>query len=114
MKAWLRRSSLPHGESHIGTACRGVNWDRHSLSDLRAAVTCVGGPHLASLCRLLAQDYRSWSRGMPDLFLWRFSGDYKGEAKLVEGRAHATTFWNNRELGCFFLWTVASMLRCAK
>ncbi|KAI3853640.1 hypothetical protein MKW98_025157 [Papaver atlanticum] len=71
-------------ESHIGTACRGVNWDRHSLSDLRAAVTCVGGPCLASLCRLLAQDYRSWSSGMPDLFLWRFSGDYKGEAKLVE------------------------------
>ncbi|XP_026419372.1 fanconi-associated nuclease 1 homolog [Papaver somniferum] len=71
-------------ESHIGTACRGVNWDRHSLSDLRAAVTCVGGPSLASLCRLLAQDYRSWSSGMPDLFLWRFSGDYKGEAKLVE------------------------------
>ncbi|KAF5199410.1 Fanconi-associated nuclease 1-like protein [Thalictrum thalictroides] len=71
-------------ESHVGTSCRGVNWDRHSLSDLRAAVTCVGGTCLASLCRLLAQDYRSWSRGMPDLFLWRFIGDYTGEAKLVE------------------------------
>ncbi|KAI3946577.1 hypothetical protein MKX01_014435 [Papaver californicum] len=71
-------------DTHFGTACRGVNWDRHSLSDLRAAVTCVGGPCLASLCRLLAQDYRSWSSGMPDLLLWRFSGDYKGEAKLVE------------------------------
>ncbi|OVA19093.1 zinc finger protein [Macleaya cordata] len=71
-------------ESHIGTACRGVNWDQHSLSDLRAAVTCVGGPCLASLCRLLAQDYRSWSSGMPDLLLWRFLEEYKGEAKLVE------------------------------
>ncbi|PIA29938.1 hypothetical protein AQUCO_05800189v1 [Aquilegia coerulea] len=71
-------------ESHVGTSCRGVNWDRHSLSDLRASVTCVGGPCLASLCRLLAQDYRSWSRGMPDLFLWRFVGEYTGEAKLVE------------------------------
>ncbi|KAL5703244.1 phosphodiesterase I [Ranunculus cassubicifolius] len=71
-------------ESHFGTSCRGVNWDRHSLSDLRAAVTCVGGPCLASLCRLLAQDYRSWARGMPDLFLWRFVGEYRGEAKLVE------------------------------
>lgn len=71
-------------ESHVGTACRGVNWNRHSLTELRAAVTCVGGPCLASLCRHLAQDYRSWSSGMPDLLLWRFHGEYRGEAKLVE------------------------------
>ncbi|KAJ6729158.1 FANCONI-ASSOCIATED NUCLEASE 1 [Salix viminalis] len=69
---------------HSGTACRGVNWDRHSLPELRAAVTCVGGPCLASLCRHLAQDYRSWSSGMPDLLLWRFHGECEGEAKLVE------------------------------
>lgn len=71
-------------ESHMGTACRGVNWNRHSLSELRAAVTCTGGPCLAALCRHLAQDYRSWSSGMPDLLLWRFHGEYSGEAKLVE------------------------------
>ncbi|KAK4799419.1 hypothetical protein SAY86_024784 [Trapa natans] len=71
-------------ESHRGTSCRGVNWERHSLSDLRAAVSCVGGPCLASLCRNLSQDYRSWSSGMPDLLLWRFHGEFRGEAKLVE------------------------------
>lgn len=71
-------------ELYMGTACRGVNWDRHSLSDLRAAVSCIRGPCLASLCRHLAQDYHSWSSGMPDLLLWRFHGYYKGEAKLVE------------------------------
>ncbi|KAJ4848670.1 Fanconi-associated nuclease 1, partial [Turnera subulata] len=71
-------------ESYSGTACRGVNWDRHPLSELRAAVTCIGGPCLALLCRHLAQDYGSWSSGMPDLLLWRFHGDYRGEAKLVE------------------------------
>lgn len=71
-------------ESHVRTACRGVNWDMHSLSELRVVVTCVGGPCLASICRHLAQDYRSWSSGMPDLLLWRFHGDYSGEAKLVE------------------------------
>ncbi|KAL8122253.1 hypothetical protein AgCh_018846 [Apium graveolens] len=68
---------------HFGTACRGVKWDNHSLSDLRAIVTCIGGPCLASICRHLAQDYRSWSSGMPDLLLWRFNGDTSGEAKLV-------------------------------
>ncbi|XP_072071714.1 fanconi-associated nuclease 1 homolog isoform X2 [Arachis hypogaea] len=71
-------------ETHNGTACRGVNWDRHTLHELRAAVTCVGGHCLASLCELLTQDYRSWSSGMPDLLLWRFNGEYSGEAKLVE------------------------------
>ncbi|XP_011656117.1 fanconi-associated nuclease 1 homolog isoform X3 [Cucumis sativus] len=71
-------------ESHKGTSCNGVNWDRHSLAELRAAVTCIGGPCMASLCRHLAQDYRSWSSGMPDLLLWRFNSEYSGEAKLVE------------------------------
>lgn len=71
-------------ESHVGEACRGVNWDRHSLSELRAAVVCIGSTSLASICRHLAQDYRSWCSGMPDLLLWRFHGDYEGEAKLVE------------------------------
>lgn len=71
-------------ETHFSTCCRGMQWDRHSLDELRAAAICVEGPCLASLCRVLAQDYQSWSSGMPDLLLWRFHGDYSGEAKLVE------------------------------
>ncbi|KAG7599800.1 HIRAN domain [Arabidopsis suecica] len=72
-------------ETHRGTACRGVAWDRFSLEELRAAVACVGGVCIASLCRHLAQDYRSWCSGMPDLLLWRFKENgYEGEAKLVE------------------------------
>lgn len=71
-------------DSHVGTVCRGVNWNRHSLSELRAAVTCIGGLSLSTILRHLAQDYRSWSSGMPDLLLWRFHDDYTGEAKLVE------------------------------
>ncbi|KAK1273465.1 hypothetical protein QJS04_geneDACA015224 [Acorus gramineus] len=73
-------------QSHEGMACRGVNWERHSLTDLRAAVLCIGGSCLVSLCRHLAQDYRSWSSGMPDLLIWRFRGGETdgGEAKLVE------------------------------
>ncbi|KAG2255316.1 hypothetical protein Bca4012_092155 [Brassica carinata] len=72
-------------ETHRGTACRGVAWERFSLEKLRAAVACVGGKCVASLCRYLAQDYRSWCSGMPDLLLWRFKENgYEGEAKLVE------------------------------
>lgn len=71
---------------HEGTSCHGVSWDRFSLSDLRAAVSCIGSRCIASLCRHLAADYRSWSSGMPDLLLWRFHGNDMegGEAKLVE------------------------------
>ncbi|KAH7655823.1 Phosphodiesterase I protein [Dioscorea alata] len=72
-------------KSHCGTSCRGVNWERHSLSELQTVVAYIGGHCLASLCRHLAQDYRSWSSGMPDLLLWRFHGDRDvGESKLVE------------------------------
>lgn len=54
------------------------------LSCEQLYVTCIGGPCLAPVCLNLAQDYRSWSSGMPDLLLWRFRDDYRGEAKLVE------------------------------
>ncbi|XP_062233498.1 fanconi-associated nuclease 1 homolog isoform X2 [Phragmites australis] len=72
-------------ELHQGTSCQGVNWGRHSLTDLRAVVACIGGRRLVSLLRHLAMDYRSWSSGMPDLLLWHFLDERGvGEAKLVE------------------------------
>ncbi|KAJ1697006.1 hypothetical protein LUZ63_005518 [Rhynchospora breviuscula] len=72
-------------ELHYGELCRGVNWERHSLSDLRATVFCMKARSLASICHHLALDYRSWSSGMPDLLLWRFHANSTcGEVKLVE------------------------------
>ncbi|XP_044428011.1 fanconi-associated nuclease 1 homolog [Triticum aestivum] len=72
-------------ELHQGTSCRGVNWDRHPMADVRAVVAGAGGHRLALLLRHLALDYRSWSSGMPDLLLWRFLDERGGaEAKLVE------------------------------
>ncbi|KAJ3675670.1 hypothetical protein LUZ60_004712 [Juncus effusus] len=70
---------------HFGEMCRGVNWEKHSLEDLRAVVSLMDSHCLASLCRHLALDYRSWSSGMPDLLLWRFYNNTpRGEIKLVE------------------------------
>ncbi|CAN6808791.1 unnamed protein product [Brassica oleracea] len=34
-------------ETHRGTSCRGVAWERFSLEELRAAVACVGGKCVA-------------------------------------------------------------------
>lgn len=64
-------------EAHFGTSCQGVNWDRHSLIELQTIASCIGGPALAAICRLLAEDYGSWAAGMPDLLLWRTSSDEK-------------------------------------
>eukprot|EP01018_Ginkgo_biloba_P025395 Gb_10162 [translate_table: standard] len=62
-------------EAHIGTYCQGVNWERYSLLDLQTIASCVGGPALAAVCKLLAEDYGSWASGMPDLLLWRTFSD---------------------------------------
>eukprot|EP00250_Pteridium_aquilinum_P006904 c16733_g1_i1 orf=226-3453(-) len=85
----------------FGTFCMGLNWERHSLQELQVMASCVGGRGLASICRLLAEDYAGLAGGMPDLFLWRVPntsvpcgvccghcpsawGSPVGEAKLVE------------------------------
>lgn len=57
-------------ESHRGCMCRGVSWDRWELAELQLIAECVGGPGLAAVCRLLAQDHGGWGGGMPDLLLW--------------------------------------------
>ncbi|GBG84969.1 hypothetical protein CBR_g39432, partial [Chara braunii] len=66
-----------------GTLCRGVNWERHSLSELQVIAACIGGDGLAAVCRLLAEDHVAWSGGMPDLLLWR-------ERKLAPEKGEGT------------------------
>jgi len=67
-------------ESHHGEQCRGVHWEHCGREQLEAIAECVGGPGLSHICRLLAEDYCHWHRGMPDLVLWRDDG----RARLVE------------------------------
>lgn len=50
-------------EQHHGTLARGVNWERHGLEELQLVAECIGGPQLAAVCRLLAQDHAGWSGG---------------------------------------------------
>ncbi|ELU45741.1 coiled-coil domain-containing protein MTMR15 [Rhizoctonia solani AG-1 IA] len=51
--------------------CIGVRWDlfEHE-NDLLEIVECLGGPALAAICRLLAEEYGSRRGGVPDLFVW--------------------------------------------
>ncbi|CAD7696975.1 unnamed protein product [Ostreobium quekettii] len=68
-------------EDNFEVACQGINWRWHGLDELVEIVGCIGGPGLAEVCRLLAEDHKGWSGGMPDLLLWNPSTT---RAKLAE------------------------------
>ncbi len=73
--------------AHHGEAVRGVAWERWSPDDLSEIARCVGGPALAAVCRMLAEDHGGWRGGMPDLLLWRPDPDLPPgapRARLVE------------------------------
>ncbi|PCH37697.1 hypothetical protein WOLCODRAFT_113993 [Wolfiporia cocos MD-104 SS10] len=64
-----------------GTWCVGVRWDLFTREELLEIVKCLGGPALAVICRLLAEDYSGRVGGVPDLTIWNCE---KGECKFVE------------------------------
>lgn len=51
------------------TCIIGLNWD-FELDDLLEIVSCFDGASLATICKVMAQEYRVRGGGIPDLFLW--------------------------------------------
>ncbi|OBT55940.1 hypothetical protein VE04_03827 [Pseudogymnoascus sp. 24MN13] len=51
------------------TCVVGLNWD-FAVDDLLEIAACFDGSALASICMVMAQDYRQRGGGVPDLFLW--------------------------------------------
>ena len=51
------------------TCIIGLNWD-FKLVDLLEIVECFDGTALATVCKVMAQEYRVRGGGIPDLFLW--------------------------------------------
>jgi Fanconi-associated nuclease 1 len=51
------------------TCIIGLNWD-FDLEDLLEIVNCFDGEALATICKVMAQEYRARGGGIPDLFLW--------------------------------------------
>lgn len=41
-----------------------------TLEDLLEIASCFPGPALATVCKVMAQEYQQRGGGMPDLFLW--------------------------------------------
>lgn len=50
----------------------GCRWDEYPRETLRHFAECLGGPALATLCRVLCQGDGLTMAGFPDLSLWRY------------------------------------------
>ena len=70
-------------ESERQTCVVGLRWD-YDIDDLIEIVGCLEGGALATLCKVMAQEYQQRGGGIPDLFLWRMNGGK--EEKDAEGR----------------------------
>lgn len=84
--------SVHEANSEQETCIVGLRWD-YAIEDLLEIVKCFGGEALATLCKVMAQEYQQRGGGIPDLFLWRVcSGDAenstlkesKGEVMFAE------------------------------
>ncbi|TVY78448.1 Fanconi-associated nuclease 1-like protein [Lachnellula suecica] len=61
--------SVNERERERKTCVIGLNWD-FELDDLLEIVSCFEGAALATVCKVMAQEYRVRGGGIPDLFLW--------------------------------------------
>ncbi|KAG8527045.1 uncharacterized protein KY384_008474 [Bacidia gigantensis] len=64
----LREVYNAHSEKQ--TCVVGLRWD-YEFEDLLEIVRCFRGEALATLCKIMAQEYQQRGGGIPDLFLWR-------------------------------------------
>ena len=56
-------------ESEKHTCVVGLDWS-YSYTDLQEIISCFPGEALATICKVLAQEYQQRGGGIPDLFLW--------------------------------------------
>ena len=82
----LRRVYEEHKEQQ--TCIVGLHWD-FDIDDLTEIVRCFEGEALATLCKVMAQEYQQRGGGIPDLFLWRTNSDDnndKNDTKQMTGK----------------------------
>ncbi|KAL8642765.1 MAG: hypothetical protein Q9228_000556 [Teloschistes exilis] len=80
--AILRSAHAEHAERK--TCVVGVDWG-FEIEDLVEIVGCFKGEALATVLRVMAQEYQQRGGGIPDLFLWRKGeGEEEGEVMFAE------------------------------
>ena len=58
-----------HREKENQTCVVGIDWS-FDIDDLLEIVRCFNGEALATVCKVMAQEYQQRGGGIPDLFLW--------------------------------------------
>lgn len=59
-----------HDREHAKETCViGIDWS-YELDDLVEILSCFRGEALATVCKVMAQEYQQRGGGIPDLFLW--------------------------------------------
>jgi Fanconi-associated nuclease 1 len=73
-------------EAHVErqTCIVGVRWDEYELDDLKEIARYFAPQGLATVMRVMAQEYASRGGGVPDLFLWKVNEDGSGEVMFSE------------------------------
>lgn len=75
-----------YAEHHERRTCVvGLDWT-YDVNDLVEIVRCFDGEALATVCKVMAQEYGQRGGGVPDLFLWKVAEEEgeKGEVKFAE------------------------------
>ncbi len=81
--AIMRRIYDEHHERQ--TCVVGLDWS-YDINDLLEIAQCFDGEALATVCKVMAQEYGQRGGGVPDLFLWKMADEEnkKGEVKFAE------------------------------
>jgi Fanconi-associated nuclease 1 len=79
----IRKVYTEHHERQ--TCVVGLDWT-YDVNDLYEIVRCFDGEALATVCKVMAQEYGQRGGGVPDLFLWKVPEEEgkKGEVKFAE------------------------------
>ncbi|KAH4311042.1 fanconi-associated nuclease [Parastagonospora nodorum] len=79
----MRRIYDDHHERR--TCVVGLDWS-FDINDLIEIAQCFDGEALATVCKVMAQEYGQRGGGVPDLFLWKVADEEgaKGEVKFAE------------------------------
>jgi hypothetical protein len=62
-------------ESRYGVLCISSAWDSYSVDDMCCIAAGLGGKSLSHIFGHFCRDYGYWSGGLPDLMLWRWTGE---------------------------------------
>ncbi len=76
----MQRVYTDHHERR--TCVVGLDWT-YDVNDLLEIVRCFDGEALATMCKVMAQEYGQRGGGVPDLFLWK-TGDEDGSKGAVK------------------------------